>query len=111
MQHREATIRTADGGRYMRQLCRHFAHKLPVREDGDTGTVEFSIGVCSMAVADDALVLRCASPDARSAEELCDVIERHLVRFAWREPLVIEWRPAQAGTDVPAHADGPVGSG
>ena len=52
-----ARVPTDKAARYMGQLCKHFAHKIPATFDADSGRIEFSIGVCELAVAKDALVL------------------------------------------------------
>ncbi len=87
-----AIVQTDHAARYMGQLVKHFAHKLPtVLEDGH-GRIEFPIGVCEVG-AGDALTLTCVA-DAPDMVQLQDVVARHLVRFAFREnELQVAWGP------------------
>ena len=63
---------TAVPHRYLAQLCKHFAHKLPATHAEDHGCIEFGGGVCTLEAGDGTLVLRLAAEDAaaRAAEFL-----------------------------------------
>jgi len=89
-----AEIATAQARRYMIQLCKHFEHKLPVTYDDHTGRIALSVGVCRLAAAGDRLTLSGEAPDAAQLAQLQDVVARHLVRFAFREEMQIDWRAA-----------------
>jgi hypothetical protein len=80
--------------RYLGQLCKHFEHKLPVELAEDTGRIEFSSGVCTLATEADALVMRVEAADDAALANLEDVMARHLLRFAFREPPEIVWARA-----------------
>jgi hypothetical protein len=88
-----AIVTTDHAKRYVGQFVKHFAHKLPAElaEDGLSGQVEFSAGVCRLGAADVVLSLELDGPDD-AMERLRDVVARHLSRFAFREELRIEWR-------------------
>lgn len=86
-----AEIPTAHASRYLQQLCKHFAHKLPVTFDPTDGTIGFDIGACKLHATGETLSLAVESPDAAQLDRLKDVVERHLVRFAFREELAIAW--------------------
>ena len=86
-----ARVPTAKASRYLQQLCKHFAHKLPVEFDPQDGTIGFSIGDCKLHAEGETLRLAVASPDAEQLDVLKGVVERHLVRFAFREELAISW--------------------
>jgi hypothetical protein len=88
----QAKVATASGGKYVQQLCKHWAHKLPVNLDGDAGTVTFPGAVITMTGAPDAIVFSIAGNEGDEVERLKEVVERHLDRFAFREaPLAYEW--------------------
>jgi len=88
----QGKVATASGGKYVRQLCKHWAHKLPVDLDGDRGTVTFPGAVVSMEGTVDAIVLSISGDDGAEVERMKEVVERHLDRFAFREaPLRYEW--------------------
>lgn len=83
---------TAHASRYLQQLCKHWGHKFDVTFDPATGRVPFDNGVvCDLAATPDHLSVALTGP-ADEAERMCGVFERHLVRFAHREPgLVFDW--------------------
>lgn len=87
-----ADVRTDNASRYLQQLCKHFAHKLEVAFDEKAGSVRFSIGHCRLEAGDRSLQLSLDAPEAAALAELQEVVERHLIRFAFREELSIEWQ-------------------
>jgi hypothetical protein len=91
-----ATIQTEHASRYLQQLCKHFAHKLPVTFDPSVGQIEFSIGLCRLSASEAALMLDLVAPESEQMPQLQDVVVRHLVRFAFREELAIEWTDTAA---------------
>ena len=87
-----ARVATDKAARYMGQLCKHFAHKIPAAFDAETGRIEFSIGVCELAVAKDALAIHVSAADEEALAKMEDVVARHLVRFGFRDELVVTWQ-------------------
>ena len=89
----EAHVPTEAASRYLAQLCKHFQHKLPVTLDGARGRIEFQAGVCVLdaALEPGALILRVTAADEAGVAALQDVVARHLVRFAFRETLEVNW--------------------
>jgi hypothetical protein len=77
--------------RYLGQLCKHFEHKLPVTLDAASGSIAFSAGLCSLSTETDALVMQVDAADDEGLARLEDVVARHLLRFAFREPPEIVW--------------------
>lgn len=89
-----ATLSTPHAEKYRKQLCKHFAHKLAVTEDETSGLIPFSIGDCRVESEGERLTMTLTSPSQAEMAQLEDVVARHLVRFAFREELAIEWRAA-----------------
>ena len=87
-----AEVKTPQARRYMLQLCKHFEHKLAVTYDDTTGKIPFTIGDCNLTADGELLTLNVVAPDPADLGRLEDVVARHLVRFAFREELPIEWR-------------------
>lgn len=87
-----AAIRTEHAAKYMTQLAKHFAHKIPVTYDADSADMTFEIGACHATAKDGVLTLAVtvAAPD--KLDQLKDVVFRHLARFAFREELSADWR-------------------
>lgn len=93
-----AHMRTAHGAKYIRQLCKHWAHKLEVEQVDDQGRVRFERGTATMSATVDDLTVTIEAEDEATAEQLKDVVARHLNRFAFREaPLPFQWSQHGAG--------------
>jgi hypothetical protein len=86
-----ARVQTGSARRYMVQLCRHFAHKLPASFDDDSGSLEFPFGVCAMKAGPRILQLTVEAAGGEDLGRMEQVVARHLERFAFREPLDIAW--------------------
>ncbi|HUD28749.1 MAG TPA: DUF2218 domain-containing protein [Novosphingobium sp.] len=87
-----ATVRTESGGKYVRQLCKHWSHKLETHVEGDTGTVTFPTAVATMAADDSGIAIAITGEDRAEVEKLTGVVARHIDRFAFREaPLAYDW--------------------
>lgn len=85
-------VETPHGGKYVRQLCKHWSHKLAVENDGDRGTVRFPDATAVMDADATGIALSLTGEDAARLEELKGVLARHLDRFAFREaPLAYRW--------------------
>jgi hypothetical protein len=80
--------------RYMSQLCKHFEHKLPVTLGETEAQIQFPMGVCALQATYDAIVMTAEAADQEGLERLQDVVARHLVRFAFREPMEVVWEAA-----------------
>ncbi|WP_029008089.1 DUF2218 domain-containing protein [Azospirillum halopraeferens] len=87
-------VATDAAGRYLVQLCKHFAHKITVEYDDCRGRADFPWGTCHMEAADGVLTLRCESDSAEGVERVKAVVDDHLTRFAWREKPVLIWEEA-----------------
>jgi Uncharacterized protein conserved in bacteria len=89
-----ATVATAAASRYLTQLCKHFAHKIPVSVEEGRGRADFPWGTCRMEAAADTLTLLCEAEDAEGLERVKAVVADHLGRFGWREGLTVVWEAA-----------------
>ncbi len=90
----EARVAMEQPRRYLSQLCKHFQHKLPVELGEDHGSIRFEFGVCTLNAEAEMLVMQVRADDPAALARLEDVIARHLLRFAFRAPPVVEWIPA-----------------
>jgi hypothetical protein len=90
----EARIPTEHASKYLQQLCKHFGHKIPATFDAETGHLTFEMGTTALAAKPDVLVLRNEAPEAVGLARLEEVVASHLVRFAFREELKVDWTPA-----------------
>jgi len=91
-----AEVATAQASRYLQQLCKHFAHRLTVTFTPQAGEITFPSGTCRLKATDDRLTLSLEAADDAQLLQLQDVVERHLVRFAFREELKLAWQRTSA---------------
>jgi uncharacterized protein len=89
----QANFPTLVPRRYLGQLCKHFEHRVPVVLGELTGKIAFPAGVCDLEADAGAGVLRMrvTAGDAAGLAEVEGVVERHLLRFAFREPAEVVW--------------------
>ncbi|MEV4413853.1 GNAT family N-acetyltransferase [Catellatospora sp. NPDC049609] len=90
--------------RYIKQLVSHMGRKVPTRLDEERGSVMFSVGSCLLVAATGHfdMIVKAGAADAVAAVE--DTMTGHLLRFATRDTLTIDWlplvRPATAEDDT-----------
>jgi uncharacterized protein len=89
-------IATPAGSRYLQQLCKHFAHKLPTTFDPTTGRIAFPLGPVRLTADAEGLEMTLDAASDEDRAKLEDVVARHLVRFAFRETLEIVWVRSEA---------------
>lgn len=98
-----ARVPTANGSRYLQQLCKHWSHNLKVEFTPEAGTVVFprdsrgadwpADGKLTMTAHAADLECRIDASSPAHLEALKGVVARHLDRFAFREaPLAFDWR-------------------
>lgn len=85
------SVETDGASKYLKQLAKHFAHKVAVDVEGDSAAVAFPYGDCVMTAEAGVLSFRCETEEADNVPLLKDVIDSHLLRFAWREELTLVW--------------------
>jgi len=86
-----ATVVTPKAAGYAAQLAKHFAHRIPARFEGDEGEIAFQAGTCRLRVAGDRLTMTVEGASPEAIATLQDVVARHLLRFAFRDELAVEW--------------------
>ncbi len=92
----EAKVSSQKAQRYLAQLCKHFAHKIPVEWDQSGGQARFDMGICIMSVGDNILTLTCSSETRKGLDCVKSIVEDHMIRFGWQENLKLEWSGSSA---------------
>lgn len=98
-----ASVPTANGSRYLQQLCKHWQHNLEVAFTPEHGTVVFpknargadwpGDGLVTFDAGAEALEMRIDASSVGQLDGLKDAVARHLDRFAFREaPLAFDWK-------------------
>ena len=107
-----ARVPTANGSRYLQQLCKHWSHTLTVVFTADHGTVVFprdargadwpGDATVTFDGEADTLVVRIDASSDGQLVGLKRVVAEHLDRFAFREaPLSFAWTPGPDGDAAP----------
>ena len=87
----KASVPTANAGKYMQQLCKHWSHKLEVDLSDERGVVKFPAAVATFEPGADALQVTVEGTESE-VERMKGVVASHLDRFAFREaPLRFDW--------------------
>lgn len=83
---------TAAASKYLQQLCKHWSHKAEVFFDETQGSVAFPDGDgVTLEANETTLILTATTGPRGDLARWKDVIEAHLVRFAFREEFRIDW--------------------
>jgi len=80
----------------LQQLCKHFAHRLPVEFTPERGQITFSVGTCRLAADAVVLTLHAEAADDAQLAQLQDVVARHLLRFAFRDRYIEMFKSGEA---------------
>jgi hypothetical protein len=86
-----ATVATEKPVPYMRQLCKHFGHKVDTSFDDDSGCIQFEFGRCELRAADGELQLTVSAAGDEDRVRMQHVIGSHLERFGKRDELSVTW--------------------
>ena len=97
-----ARVPTANGSKYLQQLCKHWSHNLQVEFTPEEGTVVFprdargaewpGDGTITMTAREQTLDCRIYASAPGQLDGLKGALSRHLDRFAFREaPLTFDW--------------------
>ncbi len=83
---------TASGSRYLQQLCKHWSHKAACEFDAQHGRITFPDGkTVEMTAAEDHLSVIATTGPRGDLERWRQVVEQHLIRFAFREDCTLRW--------------------
>ncbi len=89
-----ATIPTGSAKRTLGQFVKHFSHRLPfaLLDTNEVGEVRFPFGLCALAADEAALRISLHAEAQAELGRLQEVVTSHLVRFGFRETLVVDWQ-------------------
>jgi hypothetical protein len=87
-----ASVATEKPVPYMRQLCKHFGHRIPAEYDDLTGWIQFDGGRLNLDASGSAVLeLTITADDEQQRERLEGVVGSHLERFGRGDELVVSW--------------------
>ncbi len=70
-------------------------HKIEAAYTQTTGKAVFPMGICMMHAKPEQLVFEIEAHNKAGLEQIKGVLVRHLVKFAYKENLIIEWEDEQ----------------
>lgn len=86
-------LETANGPKYLVQLCKHFAHKIVVSYTETQGECQFACGTASLEADAQGLRMAVTSVDDEGLAQTQSIVESHLARFAFRETFdSLDWQ-------------------
>jgi len=97
---RHIHVDTPHASKYLQQLCKHFGHKVEATCDPHSGFAALPPGPCTLRAENNHLYIHCQAKDEAGLDTMKYIIETHLVKFAWREDLSLNWE------DCPPHSAG-----
>ena len=80
-----AHFATAHGAKYMRQLCKHLAHKIEVEVQETTAKAALPTGQALFWADETGLKVEITAEDIPAIIQARFVIDKHLVTFAFRD--------------------------
>lgn len=86
-----ARVETPRASRYLRALCNHFDRKVQAEYDDNEGRIHFPFGECELHATDEALEIRVTAVSEVRLARARRVVADHLVRFAQKETLHVDW--------------------
>jgi hypothetical protein len=91
-----AIVETAKPTPYLKQLAKHFGHKIDVTYDDERGVLPFAFGRAELRADAEAgaLVIDAIAESPEALERVENVTGSHLERFGRRDELVVRWSPA-----------------
>jgi len=76
---------TANGSKYLQQLCKHLAHKVEVNFTPTEAEADLPTGHMSLRADETGLFARVTAEDLPAIIQARFVIDKHLVTFAFRD--------------------------
>lgn len=88
--HDTGIFQTPNAAKYLRQLCKHFGHKIDVQLDeatpeAPTATLTFDRGPITLTADATQLTATVTGPNSDELATARYIIDKHLERFAFRE--------------------------
>ncbi|ADW70698.1 DUF2218 domain-containing protein [Granulicella tundricola] len=86
-----AELRTTHAVEYLRELCRHWAHRFPVEYDDTHGKIKLDRAICTLMSAPAALSVYLEVEDAADQDDAEKLIADRLRHIGSQETLDFHW--------------------
>lgn len=95
-----ARLATDRPERYMKAMCKHFAHKVEAGFDETSGFAKLPDGRLTMRVAPGTLHFDVEAEDVQKLLKTRYIVDAHIVRFAFKEQILgLDWTSIDGGRD------------
>ncbi len=102
MLHSHCTLPTLGASRYIRMLCKHFAHKIDASYSEWRGDCQFPCGRAELIADSQSLQFRVFAEDLPRLQQTQAILEDHLLRFASKENITgLAWLTAEQPSQSP----------
>jgi hypothetical protein len=91
MMRSRAVVATSKPTPYLKQLAKHFGHKIDVTYDDEQGVLPFAFGRADLRAQPGELVIEAVAATPEELERVEQVTGSHLERFGRRDELVVSW--------------------
>ncbi len=81
----ETKFRSVRAAGYLATMANHFSRKIEVTEVEGALHLQFICGLAVLRVSENTLHIRIEAPSKEEMQQTCQVVESHLLRFAFRE--------------------------
>ena len=93
-----AHVTTPNASKYLVQLSKHWSHRFPdLTYTADRADIPLPLGPCVLAADAEALNITVSAASYEDLARLETVVAEHLLRFAHRETLTLDWKTATSG--------------
>ncbi|MEP3633908.1 MAG: DUF2218 domain-containing protein [Shimia thalassica] len=90
-------FQTENASRYLKQLCKHFAHKIEVEYDDTFGKCAFPTGAATLSADENGLTATVSAETGDMLLRAKSIVDSHLERFAFREEFKsMSWEDLEA---------------
>ncbi len=86
-----ANVTLVSASASMKKLCRHFSHKIETEFDDESGSVRFPFARVELKADGQQLTIQVEADDEQGLERGREVIGSHLIRFATRQQVELNW--------------------
>lgn len=87
-----AFVETTTPTKYITRLCKHFAHKVTVTYDDNSGEINFAMGKGYIRSVVNGLELKSEANSQEDLQKVIDIMESHFIRMAWQEEISLNWQ-------------------
>lgn len=87
----QARVTTPHGDIYVKKLCRHFGHKVPVQIAATKARIDFPFGACQIAFDEKQVEFNMEVANTADLDKAEQVVTDHFLRMANKDNPEVRW--------------------